>query len=100
MEPGSARAEPFARLLEAPLPYTSQGEARMSEPTQSRPIPVGILVSVTDSRAKARTRTMAKPHVPRAAPPGPLPLRARSERAALLRQLPWCALVIACVGAW
>ena len=60
------------------------GEAHMSHSTQPRAILLGILVSVSESSPKKRTRA-AK------APPGEAPV---------LRRIPWCGVLVVASAAW
>jgi len=68
----------------------------MSEPTQSRPIPIGVLVSVSDARARARPKPARKP------PERMAPDRRRSwqQHVALVQDVPWYAFAAVAIALW
>lgn len=68
----------------------------MSEPTQSRPIPVGVLVSVSDARARARPKPARK--LPQRRPAEPRP--AWQQRVALVQDVPWYAFAAIAIALW
>jgi hypothetical protein len=68
----------------------------MSEPTQSRPIPVGVLVSVSDARARARPKPARIPPPRRATDPR----RSWQRRVALVQDVPWYAFAAVAIALW
>ncbi len=68
----------------------------MSEPTPSRPIAVGVLVSVSDARSRSRLKPACKP--PQRKAPERCPTWQR--RVALVREVPWYAFVAVAIALW